>query len=395
MPKRCLAIAVLGGLLLAIPVLPARAQGTGSERIYSQEAECRRLYQDGLEYMRNQRLNDAAEAFDTVKETCPGMVDAYLNLGMIYVQLSRYSEAIAVYEDALDQDPENLDLKEAMAFALSSAGELDEALELYLELYATDPEDVKVMQNLAFVYQQKNMIAESLMLYNRLIELEQADARMLSEAGRLALEQKLFLPAVTFYQKLYEYNPKDVNTLGILGGYYYKIKSYGEARTYYERILELEPDHPQALLYHKILGHCCKQIKDLLCAAEHTEYVLSQEPDDVNNYCSLAFIYKDADEPDRAVATVQRGREQFPQGDCLWYAWGSALERKAKLAEARKRYEEAIEHYKQAREKFEHIGSSLPTGRYTDFARQQLERMDALIERVYKLVEQEEMRSGR
>lgn len=393
MQLRYLQIAVLGGLLLATWVLPASAQDTGSERIYSQEAECRRLYQEGLEYMKNQRLNDAAEAFDTVRETCPAMVDAYLNLGIIYVQLNRYSEAIAVYEAALDQDPDNLDIKEAMAFALSSAGELDDALDLYLELHESNPENLKVMRNLAFVYQQQGMIAESVMLYNRLIELGEADVRMLSEAGRMSLEEKLFLPAVTFYQKLYEYNPKDVNTLGILGGYYYKIRFYEEARGYYEKILEIEPDHANALLYHKILGHCCKSIKDHACAAEHAEYVLEREPNDLNNYCSLAFIYKDASDIGSALSTIERGLAQFPEGDCLWYAWGTTLEKKGRMAEEKKRFQEAIDAYEEAKGKFQHI-LSLPAGRYTQYATQQLERMDALIERVYKLIEQEEMRSG-
>lgn len=388
---RKLYLAVLGGLLL-ITSIP-HAQDTGSEKIYSQEAECRKRYQDGLEYEKNQRLSDAFEAFDAVTEACPAMVDAYLHKGLIEVQLGRYSEAIATYEDALDQDPDNLEIKEAMAFALSSAGELEEARNLYIELLEANPENVNVMRNLAFVYQQLGSVAESVMLYNRLIELDHADAKMLSEAGRLSLEEKLFLPAVTFYQKLYEFNPGDVNTLSILGGYYYKIKFFSEARGYYEKILELEPEHDRALLYHKILGHCCKMIKDHVCSAVHAEFVLEQEPGDVNNWCSLAFIYKDAGEYDKALDTVRRGLEQFPSGGCLYYAWASTLEKKAESLERRKAFQEMLGLYQEAKTKFQKV-MDLNDPHYGSYAGQQLERMDLQIERVYKLMEQEEMRRG-
>ncbi len=391
MPKRKLYLAVLAGLLLMTSI--PQAQDTGSEKIYSQEAECSKRYQDGLEYEKNQRLTDAFEAFDAVTEACPAMVDAYLHKGLIEVQLGRYSEAIATYEDALDQDPENLEIKESMAFALSSAGELEEAKILYLQLLEANPENVNVMRNLAFVYQQLGSVAESVMLYNRLIELDHADARMLSEAGRLSLEQKLFLPAVTFYQKLYEYNPGDVNTLSILGGYYYKIKFFSEARGYYEKILELEPEHSQALLYHKILGHCCKMIKDHECGALHSEYVLEQEPGEVLNHCSLAFIYKDAGKYDRAGEVIQSALSQFPGAGCLWYAWGVTLEKTAGQLEKQKRFEDAIRTYEDAKTKFQKVIDG-GDPHYGGYGQQQLERMDDLIERVYKLMEQEEMRRG-
>lgn len=386
-----LLIALCAGALVAAAITPAAmAQSKSAKVIFSQEESCRKIYQTGLEFLKNARLDNAAEAFAEVKEACPDMIDAYLNLGAIQVQLGEYLEAIDTYEDAIDQDPGNLDVKEAMAYALSSAGEFEDAVALYLELHKLLPEKADIMKNLAFVYKQSGLIAEAVMLYNRLIELGMADATTVSEAGRMALENKLFFPAVTFYQKLYDFNPEDVNTLSILGGYYWKIRFYERVIPYYEKILEIDPDHSQALLFHRILIVSYKKIKDFDNAARHAEHVLSMEPDDPTSYCNLALIYKDAKDHEKAIETVLRGIEVDSNAGCLYYAWGVALEVQAKLLEKQKRYKEMLDLYNDAKTKFQKVIST-GDAHYSAPAKQQMERMDLLIERVEKLIEQEEM----
>ncbi|MCK4303707.1 MAG: tetratricopeptide repeat protein [Candidatus Eisenbacteria sp.] len=387
---RLLAALCVGGILSAFLMSSAMAQSKDAKAIFSQEELCEKSYQTGLEYLKNCQLRDAAEAFTEVKEACPDMIDAYLNLGAIEVQLKEYMRAIDTYQDALDQDADNLDVKEAMAYALSCAGELDDAAVMYLELHEARPQKTDIIRNLAFVYKQKGLIAEAVMLYNRLIELGAADPTMVSEAGRLALEQKLYLPAITFYKKLYEYNQKDVNTLSILGGYYFKIKFYDQAVGYYDKILELEQDSDQTLQYHKIRAACLKSIKEHARAAEDYEYVLAQEPSSVANYCNLIFVYKNLRNFEKAVATVKRGLEVDPNAGCLYYGWGLTLEGQGKSHEKRKRFEDAIDSYKAAKGKFQRV-IDLDDPTYARYARKQLERMDLLIERVKKLQEREEM----
>ncbi len=394
-PSRCARIRIWAQRV-AVPaaVLGLFLGGSGAwaqgDVVFSQEEICKQKYQTGLEYMKNQRLHDAAAAFSEVKEACPSMVDAYLNLGFIQTQLSQYTEAIATFEDALDQDPQNLDIKEAMAFALSSAGELDDAEEMYLDLHEARPEKSEIMKNLAFVYEKKGKVAEAIMLYNRLVELGHNDPNMVSQAGQLALNEKLFFPAVTFYSKLYEYNPENIGTLGILGGYYYKIRFKGQAIPYYEKILELEPDHEQALLFHKILVDCYKSTKQWEKSAEHAEYVLSQEPDNTDNYYNLGSTYKDAGNLGKAIETIRRGLEIDPNAGSLWYLWGTVMEAEGRTFENRKRYDDAIDSYEEAKEKFQRV-IDLNDPRFGRYARQQLDRMDQLIERVYKLKERDEM----
>jgi tetratricopeptide (TPR) repeat protein len=385
------ALLAFAGCLACAGVLApgASAQG-GGDQIFSQEEICKKTYQTGLEYLKNRRLDSAGKAFAEVKEACPEMIDAYLNLGLVQVQLGQHMEAIDTYEDALDEQPDNIDVKEGMAYALSSAGELDDAIALYLELHELQPDDLEIVRNLAFVYKQKGLVAEAVMLYNRLIELGVAKPTEVAEAGGLALQEKLYLPAVTFYQNLYQHDPDDVSTLSILGGYYWKIKFFEEAIPYYEKILEIDPQNAQTLLYHKILLVCKKSIGDFAGAARHAEYVITQEPDDPANYCNLAFIYKDAKDYENALLTVQRGLQVAPEAGCLHYAWGVALEVQGTSLESVKRFDDAVAKFTDAKGKFERV-ISLGDPRFASYAGQQLGRMDQLIERTLKLQERAEM----
>lgn len=382
----------IGSFLLALCVLPpaiAQRRDSGSD-IFSHEELCRKDFQTGQEYLKNRRLADAAEAFSAVVEACPDMIDAYLNLGLIQVQMKQYMEAIDTYQDALDEDDGNLDVQEALAYALSSAGELDDAIDLYLELREARPEKTDLLRNLVFVYKQKGLVAEAIMLYNKLLELGTDDPLMVSEAGSLALEKKLFLPAVTFYKKLYQHNPEDINTLSILGGYYFKTKFYKEAIEYYNKILEVAPENPNALMHHQVRGLCFKNIGEYEKAAEDFEYVVSKRPDDVFNFCNLAFIYKDAGLYDRAIETVRRGLERHPSGGCLYYAWGLALEGRGSSLGKGKRFKEAIDSFEEAKVKFQKV-IDLGDAHFGSTAKQQLARMDGQIERVISMQEKEEM----
>jgi tetratricopeptide (TPR) repeat protein len=383
---------LLGGVLLALTLatlapLPAFAQARDAE-IFSQEEICRRRYQEGIQYKNNQQLQQAAERFTEVKEACPEMVEAYLNLGEIQVRLSQYQEAIDTYRDALDTDPGNLDVREHLAFALSSAGELDDALAMYLELHEARPERPEILRNLAFVYQQKGMIAEAVMLYNRLVELDEANARTVSQAGRLALDNHLYLPAVAFYKKLYEFDPNNVSTLHILAGYYFQIGFYDEALVYYDKLLEQDLSEAQETTYHKYRAYCRNKVKNFAGAKEDYEYLIAKEPQDVSHACNLAFACKDGGLLADARRAVQAGVAVHPDAGCLYYAWGVTLLAEATRFESQKKYDEALGNYEEARGRFQRV-VDLRDANYGNAAGEQLGRIDALIERVRRLMEKE------
>jgi len=388
---------LMGSLLTGVAVLvataaslippPAFAQARDAE-IFSQEEICRRRYQEGIQYKNNQQLQQAAERFTEVKETCPDMVEAYLNLGEIQVRLRQYQEAIDTYRDALDADPGNLDVQEHLAFALSSSGDLDDALALYLELHEARPERTELLHNLAFVYEQMDMIAEAIMLYNRLIEMDNATARTVSQAGRLALDHHLYLPAVTFYEKLYEFDPNNVSTLHILAGYYFQIGFYEEALVYYNELLEQDLTESQETTYHKYRAYCRNKVKDFEGAKEDYDYLVAMEPQDVSHHCNLAFACKDGGLLAEARRAVRAGLELHPNAGCLSYAWGVTLLSDAKRLEDRKQYQKAITSYEEARQKFQRV-VDLRDANYAGAAAEQIGRVDALIEITGKLMAKE------
>jgi superkiller protein 3 len=69
------------------------------------------LYNRGLLYFKNGRLDDAASDMKKIIEINPKLADAHSKLGDIYKKQGHVDEAIAEYKRALEISP---DLKEAL-----------------------------------------------------------------------------------------------------------------------------------------------------------------------------------------------------------------------------------------------------------------------------------------
>src|SRR5690348_77862 len=62
-------------------------------------------FRQASEFMRNGKLDAAAEAFATVVKEAPDFAPAYLNLGLVREEQGRHGEAIASFRKALVLNP--------------------------------------------------------------------------------------------------------------------------------------------------------------------------------------------------------------------------------------------------------------------------------------------------
>ena len=62
----------------------------------------------GSVYVKQERYNEAIEAYQKVIEIDPKQVAAYNNLGNVYAKQERYKDAIETYEKAIQINPEQV-----------------------------------------------------------------------------------------------------------------------------------------------------------------------------------------------------------------------------------------------------------------------------------------------
>jgi Flp pilus assembly protein TadD len=86
--------------------------------------------------------------------------DCY-NEGMEFFAQDKLDEAAAAYQKALEEDPNYVDALHALAMTYGHQDKLDQAIEVAKRLIELAPDDELAHTSLSIFYQQKGMIAEA------------------------------------------------------------------------------------------------------------------------------------------------------------------------------------------------------------------------------------------
>lgn len=359
-----------------------------AQQQFSVEELCRRNYQTGLEYHRNQRFTDARESFIAVVEACPDDVNAHRMLGNVAMSLQDFDQAIESFSRVRSLEPDNVDVLESLAYAYSVSARTDEAEELYYRVLELDPYRTGAMQNLAFIFKNQGKLTQALMLDQHAFIL-MADPDDLDPPEPIARD---FLTARIYSQALHLYNARftrdetDLASARILAFFYYRVGHNEMAVEAYEAVLEAEPESPTALSERQILADALKRLKRYDDALVHMEYVLGLQPDAMNNYYNIATVYNDSGRFDRAIAIADRGLARNPGWGGLHYVKAEAFEGRANRALEAKQFADAIAHYEQALATFQRAVGDAQFGGH---ATRQVTRQEALIDRARKIRDQE------
>jgi tetratricopeptide (TPR) repeat protein len=81
----------------------------------------------------------------------PDNLQAWINLGNIFMDTRRFQEAIEAYQKALKIDPNNVDVRVDMGTCYRYSGRPDKAVEHYRKAISINPKHINAHRNLAIV----------------------------------------------------------------------------------------------------------------------------------------------------------------------------------------------------------------------------------------------------
>ena len=87
--------------------------------------------------------------------------EEHYNEGMEFFAQDKLDEAAAAYQKALEEDPNYVDALHALAMTYGHQDKLDKAIEVAKRLIELAPDDELAHTSLSIFYQQKGMIAEA------------------------------------------------------------------------------------------------------------------------------------------------------------------------------------------------------------------------------------------
>ena len=221
-------------------------------------------------YSRNRVWQSGITIWSDVTDKNPQNIRGYINLGNALDRNDRYDEAIEAYSKALQMKKGVLDAHYNLAVALERRGRFKEAGAHYLEALKLKPDDVQAHYARAVVLVLQGKIGESIMHYGEAI-------RRHPNKGLSEKEGRRFEGAMANYCNKMQFlvRPDDVEgnyNLALALQWRGKLE---EAGSHFAKVLRIKPDYAEA---HNNLGVVLARLGRVKEAVDHFSEAVRIKP---------------------------------------------------------------------------------------------------------------------
>ncbi len=136
-----------------------------------------KLFKKGISLMADERMEEAAQAFEDALRIDPGHVDSLLKLGYTRFHMDDYSKAVEAYNKVLQIDVTNADAWNLKGLIFYRQKNYEKALECVEKAIDSDPNDGMAWYNKACYHSILNHIPEALDALKRSIEIDVKNAK--------------------------------------------------------------------------------------------------------------------------------------------------------------------------------------------------------------------------
>src|SRR6056297_2844376 len=165
------------------------------QTVNDDEVDVEQLVDVGLNYMKINRFEQAADTFERAAQYAPedsklGQ-EAWTNKGAAHAELDEWDAAIGAYREAIriDDDSEHAATAETnLAYALWESGRGEQALEHAERAVETDPRFAEAWYNRGFLLVERGLAEDAVTCFDNAIRLGYRSAGVLEEKAR-ALEE--------------------------------------------------------------------------------------------------------------------------------------------------------------------------------------------------------------
>lgn len=198
---------------------------------------------------------------------------------------------------------------------LSQEGKYDEAIVVADKIIAHKKagayEKAFALQAKGFAYIDKDDYAAAIPLIEQSIEADglpnDTHYQLMYQVGQMYMAEEQYEKALTWIDKfLAETKSEKPEYLAMKGNALYRLERFDEAATFLKQAIE-KSDKPQEGWNQLLMATYFDQDKPLE-AAKIAEELLAKNPNDKKTLMNLSSIYAEAEQYDKAVAVLERGR---------------------------------------------------------------------------------------
>jgi len=211
-------------------------------------------------------------------------------------------------------------------------------LEKYLQ---TNYNDANALRLACELYEKSNQLEKSIEIAGYLERIEPTEMAHKRDLARLYARSDRWQDAFTFLQKLVRSDSdQDTEDLELFAEAALKTNHIEMAMSICHNIIKQEPRNPKALV---LLGKGYMLKGDVVKAIQHMENVVEIIPHEPETWITLAWLWQENDQMDRALETLKKGAGTNPNSPSLLRALGRALSNYNSLSEALPAFKKAYE----------------------------------------------------
>lgn len=301
-----------------------------------------------LEFSGN--LKGAIFKYQQVLAASPEDVDAYIELGRLYIALKRYKDAIQLYQIGLQHDPTANQLRVRLGLAYIGINDLTTAKRILETAFINDPKNTETIAGLGRIAALTGDIKTAEHFYQAALDLNPNDILNLSYYAQFSLEQKKFLRAQKLFEKILKIDPKQTWVIQSLenakhGPLLQEIqlkenaKDLKDVENLYRQLIAEAPDH---VGYYVKLGQFLIKLKRYQEAIIVYQQGLAIQPDSIDLQVALAFAYIDKGDLEVAKSLLDKAlKDGSDDGEAL-SGLGRIAEKQGNVKDAESFYESAL-----------------------------------------------------
>lgn len=184
-----------------------RARGIWREVLLQDRVNLLALRGVARSFAAEERLADAALAYEEALRHHPDDLDVQMELARLYKRLERREDALRAFKALGERAPINPVLLGMYGTELLEQGFHKEAVEVLERALALQPEAVEVAQNLANAYQHVGLHQRAITLYDQILEQRADDADVRFNLGVVQEKERLYQDALRSWRRVLEDRP--------------------------------------------------------------------------------------------------------------------------------------------------------------------------------------------
>ena len=212
-----------------------------------------------------------------------------------------------------------------------------ESLLTQLKTHAEQPQDLYL---LAEAYLKSGQLDDARSTIAQLHKLSASDYRTLTGIGVLLARYHLYNDAIQHFQDALKANPGSDEIKFDLANAYFRQRQYPEAL---ELAIEISDEGRKDEAVLDLLGDIYAHVGDTAHAGQIFRDAIVRNPDNDQNYLSLALIHLRAHDMDGAQQTLMQGQSRIPASGKIYWGLGLTSALRGNTAEAAQQLERAID----------------------------------------------------